>query len=83
MCNDIHTARQIDREVSFAITMTFIIENVTLNFIKSNEKSLKKICRALFEKIDVFGLFAKNQNSIRYNLKMVIFEKLSLFSETR
>ena len=33
------TALQIDREVSFAITMTFIIENVTLDFIKNNEKS--------------------------------------------
>ena len=33
------TAHQIDREVSFEITMTFIIENVTLDYTKNNEKS--------------------------------------------
>ena len=33
------TAHQIDREVSFEITMTFIIENVTLDNTKNTEKS--------------------------------------------
>ena len=32
------TARQIDLEVSFASTVTFIIGNVTLDFTKNNEK---------------------------------------------
>ena len=33
------TARQIDLEISFASTVTFIIENVSLDFNKNNEKS--------------------------------------------
>ena len=49
-----HTAHQIDLEVCFAITMTFFIENVSLDFTKSNEKVRKKICNALFKKIDFF-----------------------------
>ena len=48
------TAHQIDLEVCFAITMTFFIENVSLDFTKSNEKVRKKICNALFKKIDFF-----------------------------
>ena len=35
----LRTAHQIDREVSFEITMTFIIENVTLDNTKNTEKS--------------------------------------------
>ena len=37
-----YTAHQIDREVSFASTVTFIIGNVTLDFTKKNEKVKKK-----------------------------------------
>ena len=48
------TAHQIDLEVCFASTMTFFIENVSLDFTKSNEKVRKKICNALFKKIDFF-----------------------------
>ena len=43
-----YTALQIDLEVSFASTVTFIIGNVTLDFTKNNEKVKKKICIALF-----------------------------------
>ena len=50
----IDTAHQIDLEVCFASTMTFFIENVSLDFTKSNEKVRKKICNALFKKIDFF-----------------------------
>ena len=42
------TALQIDLEVSFASTVTFIIGNVTLDFTKNNEKVKKKIYIALF-----------------------------------
>ena len=74
------TAHQIDREVSFEITMTFIIENVTLDYTKNNEKSWKKIHIALFEKIDLFDLLQKIKDSLKNNWKMVIFDEFSFFS---
>ena len=42
------TARQIDLEVCFASTATFMIEIVSLDYIKNNIKDCKKIDIALF-----------------------------------
>ena len=54
------TALQTNLGVSFESTMTFISENVTLNFTESNEVVKKKIYIALFEKIDFFSFLAEN-----------------------
>ena len=53
------TALQTNLGVSFESTMTFISENVTLNFTESNEVVKKKIYIALFEKIDFFHFWLK------------------------
>ena len=58
-CYFLHTALQTNLGVSFESTMTFISENVTLNFTESNEVVKKKIYIALFEKIDFFHFWLK------------------------
>ena len=57
--NKPNTALQTNLGVSFESTMTFISENVTLNFTESNEVVKKKIYIALFEKIDFFHFWLK------------------------
>ena len=55
----VDTALQTNLGVSFESTMTFISENVTLNFTESNKVVKKKIDIALFEKIDFFHFWLK------------------------